>query len=387
MFLFLLFLLCTETAVSNEIAASTETVASRVLTVPNESVADNPAYVEAPKMNGFEMSSNTNGMDATNGITATNALVTTNTTIHSLTQSPDTVQVFIADFTRHELRLKMESNASRLLSEINQAWNQERLLNLTTGNSTDEHLTQQAASELDAMWETAMFYMPDETIIQTILQQTDGHYEMRNIPLFFLNEEGEEIYEEGVLRFTPSGMISEVRIGLPMHQYQSLIRESQDEVDGENREMILSFVEAFRTAYNTKNLQFIENVFSDEALIIVGRVIESTGEESAFEQQVEYLQFNKDEYIARLETIFKANTWIDVGFEDISIDRHPRLDYIYGVYLTQYYTSSIYSDTGYLFLMIDFRVPEEPMIHVRTWEPKNQIPEGDRFQMGLIELF
>ncbi len=210
---------------------------------------------------------------------------------------------------------------------------------------------------------------------------------MRNIPLFFLNEEGEEIYEEGVLRFTPSGMISEMRIGLPMHQYQSLIRESQDEVDGENREMILSFVEAFRTAYNTKNLQFIENVFSDEALIIVGRVIESTGEESAFEQQVEYLQFNKDEYIARLETIFKANTWIDVGFEDISIDRHPRLDYIYGVYLTQYYTSSIYSDTGYLFLMIDFRVPEEPMIHVRTWEPKNQIPEGDRFQMGLIELF
>ena len=294
----------------------------------------------------------------------------------------DSVQVYLADFTRHELRITMEANASHVLTEINRAWNRQE-----TPQHTSTSITETARSELQTMWETAAFYIPDEVIIQTIVQQTDGYYEMRNLPLYFLTESGEEIYEEGVLRFTPSGMIDEVRIGLPMHQYQSLIQQSKDEVDGENREMILSFVEAFRTAYNTKNLDFINNVFSDEALIIVGRVVESTGEQSAFEQQVEYLQFNKDEYIARLRTIFDANTWIDVGFEEIKIDRHPRLEHIYGVYLTQYYTSSIYSDTGYLFLMIDFRLPEEPMIHVRTWEPKNSVPEGDRFEMGLIELF
>ena len=294
----------------------------------------------------------------------------------------DSVQVYLADFTRHELRITMEANASHVLTEINRAWNRQE-----TPQHTNTSITETGSSELQTMWETAAFYIPDEVIIQTIVQQTDGYYEMRNLPLYFLTESGEEIYEEGVLRFTPSGMIDEVRIGLPMHQYQSLIQQSKDEVDGENREMILSFVEAFRTAYNTKNLDFINNVFSDEALIIVGRVVESTGEQSAFEQQVEYLQFNKDEYIARLRTIFDANTWIDVGFEEIKIDRHPRLEAIYGVYLTQYYTSSIYSDTGYLFLMIDFRSPEEPMIHVRTWEPKNSVPEGERFEMGLIELF
>lgn len=320
--------------------------------------------------------------------TYANEAANTYALVDTATQSPDTVQVFIADFTRHELRLRMESNASQLLSEINQAWNEEGSLNLGV-NSAHSHLTQQAANELNSMWERGMFYVPEESVIQRVLKQTDGYYELRNIPLLFLNEEGEEVYEEGVLRFTPSGMISEMRIGLPMYQYHKLKSESQDAVDGENREMILSFVESFRTAYNTKNLEFIEKVFSDKALIIVGKVIKSTGEESAYEQQVEYLQFNKEEYIARLETVFKANTWIDVGFEDIKIDRHPRPGFedFYGVYLVQHYNSSIYSDVGYLFLLIDFRKPEEPYIHVRTWEPKDQISEGDRFQMGLLELF
>lgn len=305
----------------------------------------------------------------------------------SMLHGQDSVQVYISDFSQNELRQKMEANASDFLSELNRAWDSNE-----QPVPIDNWLSDSFHDDLRRMWQTAPFYVPEDVIIQPILQQRDGFYEMRNIPLYFLiksdtDDEREEVYEEGVIRFSPSGLIMDFRIGLPMHRYQSLIQQSKDTVDGENREMILSFIEAFRTSYNQKDIDFIESVFSEEALIIVGRVVEATGQESVFEQQVQYLQFNKKDYIERLRTIFNANSWIKVTFEDIRIDRHPRHHHMYGVYLTQDYSSSIYSDTGYLFLLIDFRNQEEPLIHVRTWESKSEILENNRFEMGLIEIF
>lgn len=292
------------------------------------------------------------------------------------------VEVFVADFANHELRVRMEANASALLSEINAAWNEDREIRPDGG-----FVIPGFHPALKEMWETARFYVPDDVIIESAARLQSGPYEMRNIPLYFIDPDGEEHYEEGVIQFTPSGMISEFRIGLPAHRYQELMRQGQDDIDSANRHMILSFVENFRTAYNRKDLAFIENVFSDQALIIVGRVVQNTGESSAFEQQVEYLQFTKDEYIERLGRLFSINTWIDVGFSDIRILRHPRHPHMYGVNLTQYYNSSIYSDVGYLFLLIDFRKPEEPMIHVRTWQPQHATPEEDVFVLGDMEIF
>lgn len=291
------------------------------------------------------------------------------------------VKLYISDILQQELRMTMERNASLFLTELNKAWSDKTDINLSEGI-----ILSSFEDKLSKMWESAPFYIPEEIIIQPVFKQQDGSYSIRNIPVYFISKEG-QIYEECVIKFSPSGLIEELKIGLPVHQYQSLIKESKDSIDSINREMILSFIETFRTSYNQKDIKFIQTVFSDEALIIVGRVIETTGEGSAFEQQVEYLQFNKGDYIARLRTIFNANEWINVVFEDIRIDRHPKYPFMYGVYLTQYYSSSLYSDTGYLFLMIDFRDEDVPVIHVRTWEPKNQITENERFEMGLIEIF
>ena len=52
----------------------------------------------------------------------------------------------------------------------------------------------------------------------------------------------------------------------------------------------------------------------------------------------------------------------------------PRL---YGVTLKQRWTSSTYSDTGYVFLLLDFADPDYPLIHVRSWQP-------ERFDDGSI---
>lgn len=293
----------------------------------------------------------------------------------------DEVEVFVSELANHELRKNMETNATDLLNEVNSAYSENRALQLNVQELTDE-----ARQEITELWQGSKFYVPEDRIIETVAQRTSGFYEMRNIPVYFLDPNGEELYEEGVLQFSPSGEISEFRIGLTAHRYQELLREGEDDIDRANREQILTFVEEFRTSYNRKDIDFLNTVFSDQALIIVGRVIQSTGERSAYENQVEFLQFNKEEYIERLRHLFRINEWIEVGFEEVEITRHPRFDEIYGVSLTQYYNSSIYSDVGYLFLLIDFKLPEEPMIHVRTWQPTRESPENQKFSIGDLEI-
>ena len=42
---------------------------------------------------------------------------------------------------------------------------------------------------------------------------------------------------------------------------------------------------------------------------------------------------------------------------------------IFGVRLLQEYHSTTYGDIGYLFLMVDLRDTQRPVIHVRAWQP------------------
>lgn len=294
----------------------------------------------------------------------------------------DAVEVFVADLPNPTLRLTMQTNASAFFTDVNAAFAQKRELRLNAAQTTDDF-----RATIPELWKGDRFSIAETRIIELVSLQRDGSYVMRNIPMTFIKPDGTEHYEEGVLQFSPSGLLMDFRIGLASHRYAELLRQGQGDIDVSNREYILQFVEGFRTAYNRKDANYLNTVFSDQALIIVGRVVQSTGQRSAYEQQVEYLQFTKDEYITRLRQIFRANTWIEVGFKDVSILRHPRHSDVYGVSLTQYYSSTLYSDVGYLFLLIDFRDRDKPMIHVRTWQPTNVTPEDQKFSLGDMEIF
>lgn len=150
-----------------------------------------------------------------------------------------------------------------------------------------------------------------------------------------------------------------------------------DESDGQRRRVILNYCEHLRTAYNTKDIDFLRQVFSDRALIIVGNVVKDAPADGAGGLQpggrVEYFLRTKKEYISRLSRAFAANSRIDVAFSSFRIMRHPTVDGIYGVSLRQLYKSDSYADDGYLFLLWDFRNPSMPLIHVRTWQPASAV--------------
>lgn len=144
------------------------------------------------------------------------------------------------------------------------------------------------------------------------------------------------------------------------------------ENDAKRRHTILNYCEHFRSAYDTKDIDFLRQVFSDHALIIVGNVArQADGKAGAApaDKRIDYYLHTKHDYLTRLERVFAANKVINVRFSDFRIMRHPTVDGIYGVSLRQRYRSDRYADDGYLFLLWDFRNPAMPLIHVRTWQP------------------
>lgn len=166
----------------------------------------------------------------------------------------------------------------------------------------------------------------------------------------------------------------------PFYKEASKIMQGKlAETDARRRRTILNYCEHFRTAYTTKDIDFLRQVFSDKALIIVGNVVKpiANDDKCQAESRVTFAIHSKRDYLARLSKVFAANQKIDVRFSGFRILRHPTMDGIYGVTLRQQYKSDRYSDDGYLFLLWDFRDKSMPLIHVRTWQPAATVHSGD----------
>lgn len=154
-----------------------------------------------------------------------------------------------------------------------------------------------------------------------------------------------------------------------------------EETDSVNRHKILSYCEHLRTSYTTRDIDFIRQVFSDNALIIVGHVVKTGSKPGAAisnNSKVVYNIRSKREYLENLSKIFDSGKPIDVKFSEFKIMRHPTVSGLYGVTLRQGYSCGNYSDDGYLFLLWDFRNMSMPLIHVRTWQPSMSVdPDED----------
>lgn len=142
----------------------------------------------------------------------------------------------------------------------------------------------------------------------------------------------------------------------------------------DSRIVLTNFLEDYQTAYALKQLEYLNKIFSDDALIIVGHVVEykpisQDGVLYSNNRKVESIKKNKAEYMADLEKQFNNKKYINIHFTNLEVKQASGKDEdVYGVQVRQYYNSSNYNDDGYLFLMVDLR-EELPVIHVRTWQP------------------
>ncbi|MCC5918215.1 MAG: hypothetical protein JJU02_12925 [Cryomorphaceae bacterium] len=247
-----------------------------------------------------------------------------------------------------------------------------------------------AKSRINDIWSTSPFRCIETNLDVNLLRIPGGKFQLRQIPVVVITGDARK-NEELVFNIRPDGSIEDLYFGLDQHRYRHLLSAGEGLTDFRRRQMILDFLENFRTAYNRKDLNMLEMTFSENALIIVGRVVQETergvdGMASLGQQKVELIRYNKQQYMENLRRVFSRNAFIDVNFDDIEIVKHGSRDEIYGVNLRQKWRSSTYGDEGYLFLMIDFEDEEHPLIHVRAWQPEKETPMEEVIELGDFDI-
>lgn len=293
------------------------------------------------------------------------------------------VTVQIDGIDNATVKAKMERTMSAFLTEVNNAQSSKRALNFGgMGLSTN------VQSSVSMLWENSPFECTDEEIIEHCIQTGSG-YQVRNIPLMMRPTDSsfnEDEYQEAVFSFDRNGNMESFYLTLSMNLYMNVIKSNKSVTDLRRRQLILDYVEHFRTAYNQKDKEFIEAVFSDDALIITGKVIpQRVRDNIQLPARVEYTRQTKRQYMTKLSQIFAANKHIKVTFDEIRVVMHPTKSEWYGVTLHQGWTSDRYHDDGWLFLLWDFSNEDHPTIHVRTWQPDKiegkKLPDEEIFSL------
>lgn len=287
------------------------------------------------------------------------------------------------------IKSKIETGISRMLSEINAAQEAGRNLNFDAMGSIGSRVQQSMAM----LWENCPFECTDEEIIEHCITTGSG-FQIRNIPLMMKptgeREFGEDEYQEAVISFDKQGNVESFYLSISMNLYMNVIKANLELTDLRRRQLILDYVEQFRTAYNQKDINFLNQVFSDDALIITGKVIQQKHAEGFSTPKIQYNKQSKQQYINNLRNVFARNSYIKVTFDEIEVMRHPVNPNFYGVTLLQGWTSGKYHDDGYLFLLWDFTDENAPQIHVRTWQPDKiggkPLPKDEVFSLSDFDI-
>lgn len=289
-------------------------------------------------------------------------------------QAQDEVAFEISDgINNASLKSRMEQQVSKLLTAINKAESSNGYINF---KGID--ITSMASQSITALWENVHFRCTDDDIVEHGLSiNANGkvkEYQVRNIPVEMKPVDKsytDDLYQEVCINFTPTGTISDFNITMGIQQYTKIMKEGQELKDLDERMQIVNFCDQLMTAYNKKDIQFMEKVFSEDALIITGKVITTKHAEGFTSQKIQYNKQSKQQYLQNLRGVFKRNSHIKVDFveKSIKVKRHPVNTKLYGVTLRQKWTSGTYHDDGWLFLVWDFTDEDAPQIHVRTWQP------------------
>lgn len=290
----------------------------------------------------------------------------------------------------------MEANLTALLSEINAACEGDRPLNLDGIKMSAE-----AKATLQDLWVVSHFHCDDDQVTDR-LWNFKTTFMARNIPLIIVPDAADSwangTFQEAVVEFDRQGSITDFCFSFSSRVGESLEKCSggNDIEDIQRKGIIMSWCDKLATAYNRHDMNFMQTIFSDKALIITGKVVmQSNKEFGTANAKVEYTKQTKKQYLTNLAKCFAKNKWINVEFTEVgiggcgSVTRSKVNKNFYGVRLHQKWKSTNYSDEGYVFLLWNFTSEDKPQIEVRTWQPDmvgdTKVAEDDIISLGDFE--
>ena len=284
------------------------------------------------------------------------------------------------------LKTKMEQQMSSLLSAINEANAVNAHVNFSSIDITDD-----ASASLTMTWEQVHFSIEDDDIVDHCisLPGKSGGFRIQNIGVL-MNPKEESGYDgekrrEIYIDFDKTGKIVDFNFTMGMNMYTEILKKGEELGDLDRRMQIIDWCEHFAKAYCDKNMKFMQTIFSDDAIIITGKMtMQRVRTDMGMKDQakVKYVQQTKAQYLSNLSRVFASNSYVNVKFEDYTVIRHGAKPNYYGVTLRQKWHTARYSDEGTVFLIWDFTNEEAPRILVRTWQPTTE----KAFKMGDFKL-
>lgn len=288
------------------------------------------------------------------------------------------------------LRRKIQTQVSRLLTAMNTtAAERSESINLR-GIDFDPSNTQARFTLLQLVkWNflstRASGNGSASSISTPCLRNYEGEYEVSNIPVTVtarpnpdnVKDRGSR-NEELCLYFNSKGEITGITIMLRSQQMADLLANMDGVVSETARKTVIKWMEQMATAYNTRDLEWFRNTFSDDVVVITGsvrsRTVRGEGGVRFREEYVKYVKQNKAQYLHKLETKIFPKHYIDVSYgDDFEVNAHAFSDRYYSVEVTQYWKSTGYEDVGRLFVVWDFGIPDHPQILLRAWtDPKDK---------------
>ena len=197
----------------------------------------------------------------------------------------------------------------------------------------------------------------------------------RSVPMKFTFKNNKRAFVEDVtFTFNKDQKIESVAFGLDKTARDDIFNRDAAAWNDSVRMVIATFLENYKTAFALKRLDYIQSIFDDDAIIIVGHVTKHAnkkGENQRYidNEMVKYTRLDKAAYLKNLEKSFGSNEFINIRFTDNEVKKMGKGGETYGIQIHQDYYSSSYGDTGYLFLMVDLNEMDAPVIKVRTWQP------------------
>lgn len=198
------------------------------------------------------------------------------------------------------------------------------------------------------------------------------------------------IVEDVTFTFDSQQKIDGVAFGLGHIAENDILCKEAPGLNDYSREMIMEFLENYKTAYCLQRLDYIREIFADDAVIIVGKVTKrptarQPEQKMSLEGQniISYNRFTKDEYLKHLARNFRRNEFINIRFTNNDVQWLEKFkdQKVFAIQIGQEYTSSTYGDKGYLFLLVNMNNPEQPQIKIRTWQP-NEVSMDSLYHAG-----
>lgn len=312
--------------------------------------------------------------------------------VSTYAQSNQEVRVILTDGPGRDVVSMLERHAGAVMTAINRYKPGQGGIQLPADIGTGEGAY--GLERLNELIKTSGIQTNAGELRSQVIMLNQNTYEIRRMYVTSDSSSGNRSLEL-ILNFDADGKLVDARFAIEEHQFNMIIQDAISLEDDYRRRVIINFLEQFKTAYNRKDVDYIDLQFSDKALIITGTRISEFGDSGSLvrtrdnEVVRERFRLNrqtKAEYIDRLRNvIFKNNDFVNVDFSGVNILKHPDYDEIYWVQVFQKWSSSTYSDEGYLSFMIDFSNEDQPLIYVRAWQPE-PFEDGTLIDLNMFEI-